>query len=169
MTALYTLSFLDCLMCWLRTRAFWWPRAWLALLIRALISLSRLPSLLIMLPRYLKLSTVFSWVPSTEMVGRWATEAGAGWNRTCLAEVDGKTEEAGGFYKRVDNDLEVRLPMRDEGTVISKQCFQDSRFQSLSWLSVGNGWTGNCQAGIVSTLPVQGPWQHGSALTYLCP
>ena len=44
------------------------PRAWLALQVRALISLSRLPSLLITLPRYLKSSTVFSWVPSIE---RW--------------------------------------------------------------------------------------------------
>ena len=53
------------------------PRAWLALQIRVMI-LSRLPSLLITLPRYLKSSTVFSWVPSNEMVGRWATAAGAG-------------------------------------------------------------------------------------------
>ena len=36
------------------------------------------PSLLITLPRYLKWSTVFSWVPSIEMVGRWVTAAGAG-------------------------------------------------------------------------------------------
>ena len=36
------------------------------------------PSLLTTLPRYLKLSTVFSWVPSIEMVGWWATAAGAG-------------------------------------------------------------------------------------------
>ena len=54
------------------------PRAWLALQIWALISLLRLPSLLITLPRYLKWSTVFSWVPSVEMVGRWAIAAGAG-------------------------------------------------------------------------------------------
>ena len=40
--------------------------------------LSRLPSLLITLPRYLKSSTVFSWVVSVEMVGRRATAAGAG-------------------------------------------------------------------------------------------
>ena len=54
------------------------PRAWLALQIWALISLLRLPSLLITLPRYLKSSTVFSWVPSVEMVGRWVTAADAG-------------------------------------------------------------------------------------------
>ena len=41
-------------------------------------ALSTLPSLLITLPRYLKSSTVFSWVPSVEMVGWWATEAGPG-------------------------------------------------------------------------------------------
>ena len=39
---------------------------------------------------------------------------------------DGETEEAGGFCKFVDDDLEVRLPIRHEGTVVSKQCFQDS-------------------------------------------
>ena len=38
-------------------------------------SLSRL---LITLPRYLKSSTVFSWVPLIEMVGSLATAAGAG-------------------------------------------------------------------------------------------
>ena len=80
-TVLYTLSFVDCLMlCWFRTRVFRRPRTWLALRIRAMISLSRLPSLL----RYLKSSTVFSWVPSVEMAGRWATAAGAGWNRTSV-------------------------------------------------------------------------------------
>ena len=49
----------------------------------------------------------------------------------CLAEADGETEEAGGFCKLVDDDLEVRLPMRHEGTVVRKQCFQDSLFHSL--------------------------------------
>ena len=44
---------------------------------RALISLSRLLLLLMRLPRYLKSSTIFSWVPSIEMVGQWATAAGA--------------------------------------------------------------------------------------------
>ena len=69
-TNLYTLSFVDCLMlCWFSTRDFRRPSAWLALQTRALISLSRLPSLLITLPRYLKSSAVFSWVPSVEMVG----------------------------------------------------------------------------------------------------
>ena len=32
------------------------------------------------------------------------------------------------FCKLVDDDLEVRLPMCHEGTVVSKQCFQDSLF-----------------------------------------
>ena len=43
------------------------------------------------------------------------------WLKTdlCLAEADGETEEAGGFCKLVDDDLEVSLPMRHEGTVIS--------------------------------------------------
>ena len=45
---------------------------------RALISLSRLPSLLITLPRYLNSSTIFGWVPSNEMVGQWESAAGAG-------------------------------------------------------------------------------------------
>ena len=69
----------------------------------------------------------------------------------CLAEADDETEEAGGFCKLVDYDLEVRLRMRHEGTVVSKQYFQDSLFQSLSCLSVGEG------ADIVGILPVQGP------------
>ena len=75
----------------------------------------------------------------------------------CLTEADGETEEAGGFCKLVDDDLEVRLPKRHEGTVVSKQCFQDSLFQSLSWLSVGEGQTWSRRADIVGTLPVQGP------------
>ena len=49
----------------------------------------------------------------------------------CLAEADGETEEVGGFCKLVDDGLEVRLPMLLEGTVVSKQCFQDSLFHSL--------------------------------------
>ena len=49
----------------------------------------------------------------------------------CLAEADGDNEEVGGFCKHVDDDLEVRLPVRQEGTVISKQCFQDSFVHSL--------------------------------------
>ena len=49
----------------------------------------------------------------------------------CLAKADAETEEAGDFFKLVDDDLEVRLPMRHEGTVVSKQCFQDSLFHSL--------------------------------------
>ena len=62
----------------------------------------------------------------------------------CLAEADGKTKEAEGFCKLVDNDLVVRLPMHHESTVVSKQCFQDSLFsQSLSWMSVGEGRTGS--------------------------
>ena len=47
-----------------------------------------------------------------------------------LAEVDGETEEAGGFCKLGDDDLEDRLPMCHEGIVVSKQCFQDSLFHS---------------------------------------
>ena len=81
----------------------------------------------------------------------------------CLAEADGETEEAGGFCKLVHYDLEVRLPMRNEGAVVSKQCFQDNLFQSLTWLPVGEGRTGSRQADIVGTLPVQGPWRHGLA------
>ena len=54
-TALYTLSFVDCLMlCWFRTRVFKRPRAWLALQVRALISLSRLLPLLITMLKYCK-------------------------------------------------------------------------------------------------------------------
>ena len=49
----------------------------------------------------------------------------------CLADADGETEEAGGFSKLVDNDLEVRFTMRHVDTVISKQCFQDSLFHNL--------------------------------------
>ena len=49
----------------------------------------------------------------------------------CLAEADGETKEVEGFCKHVDDDLEVRLPMRHEGTVVSKQCFKDSLFHSL--------------------------------------
>ena len=49
----------------------------------------------------------------------------------CLAEADGETGEAGGFCKLVEYDLEVRLPMRHEGTVVSKQCFQYSLLHSL--------------------------------------
>ena len=49
----------------------------------------------------------------------------------CLAEADGETEEAGCFAILVDDDVEVRLPVRHEGTVVSKQCFQDSLLHSL--------------------------------------
>ena len=49
----------------------------------------------------------------------------------CLAGADVETEEAGGFCKLVDDELEVRLPMRHEGTVVSEQCFQESLFHSL--------------------------------------
>ena len=49
----------------------------------------------------------------------------------CLAEADGETVEAGGFRKLAGDDLEVRLPMHYEGTVVSKQFFQDSLFHSL--------------------------------------
>ena len=48
----------------------------------------------------------------------------------CLAEGDGESEEAGGFCRLVDDDLEVRLLIRHEGMVVSKQCFQDSLFHS---------------------------------------
>ena len=54
----------------------------------------------------------------------------------CLAEDGGKTEEAGGFCKLVDDDLGVRLSMRHEGTVVSKQCFQDSLFFTIFVLAV---------------------------------
>ena len=74
----------------------------------------------------------------------------------CLVEGDGETEEAGGFCKLVDDDLEVGLPVRHEGTVVSKQSFQDSLFQSLSWLSVGEGRTGSSRAEVVGILPIQG-------------
>ena len=53
------------------------------------------------------------------------------WLDLCLVQADGETEEAGGFCKLVDDDLEVRLPMRHEGTVVTNQCHQDSRFHSL--------------------------------------
>ena len=46
-------------------------------------------------------------------------------------QADGEAEEAGGFCNLVDDDLEVRLPMRHEGTVVSKQCFKDSFFLCL--------------------------------------
>ena len=49
----------------------------------------------------------------------------------CLVEADGETEEAGGFCKLVDDDLEITLHMRHEGTFVSKHCFQDSLFHSL--------------------------------------
>ena len=52
-------------------------RDWLAVLILAKISLSRDQSGDMMLPRYLKWSTVFSSVPSMVMVGRGAVEPGA--------------------------------------------------------------------------------------------
>ena len=76
----------------------------------------------------------------------------------CLAKADGETEEAGGFCKFVDDDLEVRSPYVPRGhsrqqTVLPGQSFS----QSLSWLSVGEGQTGSRQADIVGTLPVQGP------------
>ena len=58
----------------------------------------------------------------------------------CLAKVDGKTEEAGGFCKLVDDDLEAKLPMRHEGTVVSKQCFQDSLFHNLCFVCFGCQW-----------------------------
>ena len=60
------------------------PRAWFPCRSGHWSPLSRLPSLLITLPRYLKSSTIFSWVPSIEMMGRWAAAAGAGWNRTSV-------------------------------------------------------------------------------------
>ena len=63
----------------------------------------------------------------------------------CLAKADGETEEAGGFCKLVDDDLEVRLlPCASwvhsrQQTMLPGQTFS----QSLSWLSVGEGWTGS--------------------------
>ena len=38
----------------------------------------------------------------------------------CLPEADGETKEAGGFCKLVDDDLEVRLPISHEDTVVSR-------------------------------------------------
>ena len=62
--ALYTFSFVDSQMLyWFRMRARRWSRAWLALQILVFISLSRLLSLLMVLPRYVKSATVFSRVP----------------------------------------------------------------------------------------------------------
>ena len=88
-TALYILSFVDCVMlCWFRK----WPRAWLASQIRALISLSRLPTLLITLPRYFK-SEVFQVVDRLQRDGGSVGNWGRCWleQDLCLAEADGET------------------------------------------------------------------------------
>ena len=50
----------------------------------------------------------------------------------CLAEAEAEAEEAGGFCKLVDDNLEVRFPMPHEGTVVNKQYFQDSLLHGLS-------------------------------------
>ena len=63
------------------------------------------------------------------MVGRWVTEAGAGLKQDlCLAKADGETEEAGGFCKLVDDDLDVRLPIRHEGTVVQQKVLTGQSF-----------------------------------------
>ena len=60
------------------------PRAWLALLIIAEISLSSCPSLEITFTRYVKLLTVFSSMSSIVMVGWGVLLFGASWERTSI-------------------------------------------------------------------------------------
>ena len=72
------------LCCW-RTCDRSLPRAWLALQILELISLSRELSLEITLPRYLNSSTVFNSVSSMVMEGRRPVESGDGWNSTSVS------------------------------------------------------------------------------------
>ena len=84
-TVLYTFSLVDkrmSLCCNTLKRSL--PIAWLAFWIRAVTSLFREPSLEIVLPRYLKVSTFFNWVPSMVMHGDYGALIGAGWRRTLV-------------------------------------------------------------------------------------
>ena len=163
MTIRYTLSFMDCLMlCWFRTWVFRRPRAWLALQIWVLISLLRLPSLLITLPRYLKLSIssagchqlrwwiggqlqqVLAETGPLSFQGWWWDRRGGRLLQTCWQRFGGQTPYVPWGHSR-------------QQTVLPGQSFS----QSLSWLSVGEGPTGGRRANIVGTLSVQGPWWHG--------
>ena len=85
MTALYSLSFVHCqMLCWFNTCDHKQPRAWLALQILALISLSREPSLGMTLSRYLKFSTVFNLNPSMEVEEGRTVYVVAGWSSTSV-------------------------------------------------------------------------------------
>ena len=128
MTALYTLSLVARVTLWwlsnlLRSR----PRAWLALPILAEISLSREASLEITLPRYLKLSTVFSSVSSIVRVGCGALEFGAGWKSTSVFP---RLIVSPNWFAASGNLL--RMTCRSPGlwachqcTVVCKECFPD--------------------------------------------
>ena len=95
-TALCTFSLVESwMLCWFSTWDCSLPSAWHALQILALISLSREPSLDMILPRYLNSCTVFSAVPSMEMEGQQAADSGRGLEQDlCFANTDGEAKEA---------------------------------------------------------------------------
>ena len=68
--------------CCLRLLVRSFPRPWFALLILDVTTLSSEPLLEILLPRYLKLLTYFSWVSSAKIVGSGVLLFGAVWQRT---------------------------------------------------------------------------------------
>ena len=81
--ALYTFSFVDRLMLWwLSTLLQILPRAWLALPIGAWTSLPKVPSCEMILPRFLKLSTLANWVLLMVITRAVLLPPGAGWCRT---------------------------------------------------------------------------------------
>ena len=103
-------------------------KSWLVLQIWSLISLSRVPSLEITLPSYLKSSTVFTSVPSIKIERR--TRGGLQQNLS-LAKTDGEAKKAWGLRKLVDIKLGVRFLVCHEGTIVSEEWFKDDPCDGL--------------------------------------
>ena len=141
------------------------PRAWVALLILTEISLLNCPSLKIMLPRYLKLLTVFISMPSIVMVGwgallfgvagreplsfqaSWLGETALRNPWTCAAWFAGHWT----CVPWVHSHQQTVLPGWDQS-------------ESLTWLWVSEGWIQKHQRGSRYTFlpqdPVQCSWRH---------
>ena len=125
-TSLYTLILVVSLMfLWLISWEHGWPSDWLALLIWTSISLLGVPSEEITLPRYLKLLTDFSWVPSIFILGAVAVDPGAGW---CITSVLLRLIMWPNRWEALANLLwwfKVHAPSVPWNTIISKQSLCD--------------------------------------------
>ena len=129
------------------------PRAWLALLILAEISLSSCP-------RYLKLLTVFCAVPLIVMVGWGSLLVGAGWKRTLVFL---RLMVRPNSFDAFENLFSMvwRSPDRHAISVHSSaNSAVCRRSVSLTWLWVGKGWIWNYQSGTRYTLPHHNLSQH---------